>query len=70
MKINHSHLRAARERAGMTRLQLGRETGLSAATVKRLELDKTASTKYETILALAQALGVAFSDLSETEVPA
>lgn len=72
MRINHSHLRAARERAGLTRKALARltEQSVSDETIKRLELDPEASTKYETILALAVALDVPFSELSETEVPA
>lgn len=70
MQLDANHLRAAREKAGLTRQALAKKAGLSKESVKRLEVDPSASTKYETILALAQALGVPFSDLSETEVPA
>lgn len=68
MRINHSHLRAARERAGFSRVDLAKRAGISKDRVKQLELGQHPETKYETILALAQALGIPFSELSETEV--
>lgn len=70
MKVNQGHLRAERDRAGLSRSELAAKAGISKESIKRLELDPAASTKYETILALARALDVPFNVLSETEVPA
>jgi transcriptional regulator with XRE-family HTH domain len=70
MNLNAGHLRAARERAHWSRKRLADEANVSKETVKRLELDPAASTRYETIAALAAALDIPFSELSETEVSA
>jgi len=70
MKLNGAHLRASRERANLTRSQLAAKAGISKERVKQLEVGKSPGTRYETILALANALDIPFSDLSETEMVA
>jgi transcriptional regulator with XRE-family HTH domain len=52
-------IRAARKRAGLTRLQLAEASGLAYGTVCRLEAGNDSRPNIHTLSKLAEALGVA-----------
>jgi len=71
MKGQGKKIRAARERAHLTRQGLADRAGVSKATVKRIETDQAASHfKYETLAAIARALDLDFADVADAEVSA
>lgn len=58
-----SPLKSIRERRGMTRQALSLASGVSTKTIQRLEGGE--QPRYQTVVALAKALGVTESDLSD-----
>ncbi len=58
-------IRSAREQAGLSRKQLADKSGLSVKSIINWELNVLVPKSVDTILALAQALGVAGIDLLE-----
>jgi transcriptional regulator with XRE-family HTH domain len=68
MKINGDMVRALREEKSWSQEHLADAAGLSARTIQRVESDGVGSA--ETRLALAAALGVPLSSLTQMESPA
>jgi transcriptional regulator with XRE-family HTH domain len=60
-------LRAAREEAGLTQLQLAERAGVRQATISELETGKTRRVDLDVLDRLCAALGVAPGDLLERE---
>ena len=55
---DENRIRAARKRAGLTRLQLAEASGLAYGTVCRLEAGNDSRPNIHTLTKLAEALGV------------
>lgn len=58
MAPRENKIRAARRRAGLTKLQLAEASGLAYGTVCRLEASNDSRPSIETLSKLAEALGV------------
>lgn len=59
-----TRLRAARERAGLTRAAVAEATGLCISTIEKIESGRAPSPKLATALALAAAVGVPLNELA------
>ena len=55
---DENRIRAARKRAGLTRLQLAEASGLAYGTVCRLEASNASRPNMDSLSKLAKALGV------------
>ena len=62
------HMRKARNRAGMTMLELSKVSGVNYQTIYRSETDKT-DTDIFTIICLADVLGISIDEYIGREVP-
>ncbi len=58
MAPRENKIRAARKRAGLTRLQLAEASGLAYGTVCRLEASNDSRPNIHTLSRIAEALGV------------
>lgn len=62
------NVRGFRTRAGMTQDQLARDSGLSRATISRLEKGHVTRLKSDALARVADALGVTVDDLVTTRI--
>ena len=56
--MKHIYLRQARERAGLTQVELGARAGVGQRTISRLESDPSSEPSFKTWTAIADALGL------------